>query len=58
MQPGPDRAARDAEDVGRLVQAEAEEVMQHEDRPLVSVESAEAAFDLIAIGEVEARVRF
>ena len=58
MESGPDRARRDAQDLGRLVEAESEVVVEHEDRSLVGVEAAEAALELIAIGEAEARVRF
>ena len=56
MESGPDRARRDAQDLGRLVEGQAEVVVQHEDRPLIGVEAAEAALDLIAVGEIEARV--
>ena len=58
MQTRPDRAGWDAEDLGRLVEAESEVVVEHEDRPLVGVEAAEAALELIAVGETEARVGF
>src|SRR5262249_48615423 len=43
--------------LGDLAQREAEVVMEDEDGPLLGVEAAKAAFDLIAVRKADARVR-
>ena len=51
VQSGSGRADRDAEGVGDLRWREPEVVVEHEDRPLLGRQQAEAAIDLVPIGE-------
>ena len=49
MEPRPDGAGRPAEDIGGLLGTEADVVVEDDDRPMVDVQPAEAAIELIAI---------
>jgi hypothetical protein len=51
VQSGSGRADRDAEGLGNLGRREPEVVVEHENRPLLGWQPAEAAIDLVAIGE-------
>ena len=51
MESGAGRARRDAERLGDLGRAVAHVVMEHEDRPLVGRQPAEAALELVPIGD-------
>ena len=58
MQPGTDGPRRHAERLRDLVERQADIVMKHEHGPLIHVEAAEAALELIAIEQAEVRVGF
>ena len=51
MESGAGRPDRDAEDVGDLGERQAVVVLEHEDRALVGRQAAEAAFELVAVGD-------
>src|SRR6202008_3461996 len=57
METGAGRAGRDAEDLGDLDRFEPGEGERHENGALLWVESAEAALQLIAVGDGEELVR-
>ena len=58
MKSRPDRAGRDIEHLGRLVERKAKVVMKHENGPLTSVETAKASLELIAVGQVALHLRW
>ena len=51
------RADRDRQDVGDLGERQAVEVLEDEDRPLVGRQPAEAAFQLVAVGDPPEGIR-
>src|SRR5687767_532882 len=56
MQPRSDGSDRHAENSGDLRQGEVEVVLEHEDSPLLRGQAAEAALQLVAVGDAELRV--
>src|SRR5690242_5425035 len=56
MEARADRPGRDGEHLRRLVQAEAQVVMQDEDGTLVEIEASEAALELVAPGQIRGKI--
>ena len=58
MKPRSDGAGRPAEDIGGLLRSEARVVVQDDDRPMVHVQPAEPAIQLVTIEEAPRLVGF
>ena len=52
MEARPDGAVRDVEDVGDLGNGEADEMVEHDDRSMVSAQAVEGASELVPVGKV------
>lgn len=53
MEPGPDRASWNTEEIGDLGRCVPDVVMQHQHRALVGREPSEAALQLVSVGDAQ-----